>query len=226
MYCASNWALEGFCDSIAYEIAPFNVKMTIVQASIEIGVLTNKITSAPPMHVYSHEENNAPMFRGILDGILNRLPAIQAQYPPSSPTGTDTTGAATSPDSETSRDDGPHLLSQEQVVSLYPPLSRAHSEKLIAETLHALTAIGGHENPPARHIVGVEGISSVKEKLKTVSEELEEFVECSAAVDFEKATHSRMESVNHADNTADAQADMVEGDVNMDVGALETMNTN
>lgn len=57
---------------------------------------------------------------------------------------------------------------------------------LIAETLHALTAIGGHENPPARHIVGFEGVASVKEKLKTVSEELEDFVEASAAVDIER----------------------------------------
>lgn len=209
MYCASNWALEGFCDSLAYEIAPFNIKMTIVQASIEIGILTNRVTSAPPMAVYSHEINNAPMFRGILDGILNRLPAIKAEYSPSSPTGTDATGAPTTPDSDEDRDDGPHLLSQEQVVSLYPPLSQAHSEKLIAETLHALTAIGGHENPPARHIVGVEGISTIKEKLKTVSEELEEFVECSAAVDFEKATHSKIESVNQTDlNGVPADVDM------------------
>jgi len=56
---------------------------------------------------------------------------------------------------------------------------------LIAETIHAVTAVGGHENPPARHIVGFEGVASVKEKLKTVSEELEDFVECSAGVDIE-----------------------------------------
>ncbi len=57
---------------------------------------------------------------------------------------------------------------------------------LLAETLHALMAIGGHENPPARHIVGFEGVASVKEKLKTVTEELEDFVEVSGAVDFGK----------------------------------------
>lgn len=52
------------------------------------------------------------------------------------------------------------------------------------ETVHAITAIGGHENPPARHIVGSEGAASVREKLKTVSEELEDFIECSCAVDI------------------------------------------
>lgn len=57
--------------------------------------------------------------------------------------------------------------------------------ELVAETVNAITAIGGHENPPARYIVGFEGIASVKEKLKTVSEELEDFVEVSCAVDID-----------------------------------------
>ncbi|OQV04149.1 hypothetical protein CLAIMM_09077 [Cladophialophora immunda] len=179
MYCASGWALEGFCDSIAYEIAPFNIKLTIVQASVEIGILTNKITSAPPMKAYTREfGHTAPIFRGILDGLLNRLPGIRAQYPPPPET------EIQSPSSEAERQSGPYLLSRDEVVSLYPPLSHAHTEKLIAETVHALTAIGGHENPPARHIVGVEGVASVKEKLKTVSEELEEFVDTSASADI------------------------------------------
>ena len=182
MYCASNWALEGFCDSIAYEIAPFNIKLTIVQASIEIGILTNKVTSVPPMSAYSPDSGNtAPLFRGILDGLLNRLPGIKAQYPQSPDE-----EMMQSPTSEYERQMGPSLLSRDEVVSLYPPLSPAHTEKQIAETVHCLTAIGGHENPPARHIVGVEGVASVKEKLKTVSEELEDFVDASAAVDIEQ----------------------------------------
>lgn len=202
MYCASNWALEGFCDSIAYEIAPFNIKMTIVQASIELGVLTNKIVTAPPHPAYSPDANSAPLFRGLLDGLLNRLPEIQKQYPSSDTTAIESPSVATtdnvedenfeggasvdSPYSSVSREAGPYLLSRDEVVSLYAPLSSAHKDKMLAETLHALTAIGGHENPPARHIVGHEGVASVKEKLKTVSEELEDFVEVSAAIDFEK----------------------------------------
>ena len=59
---------------------------------------------------------------------------------------------------------------------------------LIAETIHALCAIAGHENPPGRHIVGFEAVGSVKEKLKTVSEELEDFVEVSGAVDIGDGT--------------------------------------
>lgn len=73
------------------------------------------------------------------------------------------------------------------ILETYPSLPMAFRQNLVAETVYAIIAIGGHENPPARHIVGHEGVASVKEKLKTVSEELEDFVEVSAAVDLKKA---------------------------------------
>ncbi|EXJ87579.1 hypothetical protein A1O3_04539 [Capronia epimyces CBS 606.96] len=206
MYCSAGWALEGFCDSIAYEVAPFNIKLTIVQASVEIGILTNKITSAPPMKAYSREfGHTAPIFRGILDGLLNRLPGIRAQYPPSS----EPEQEIQSPSSEAERHSGPYLLSRNEVVSLYPPLSDGHTETLLAETVHALTAIGGHENPPARHIVGVEGVASVKEKLKTVSEELEEFADVSASADIGR----QGSSARRASTLVDVDLKDVEGDL-------------
>lgn len=93
MYCAAGWALEGFCDvsypqlpnssmianavnqSLAYEIAPFNIKLTIIQCSIEIGILTNLVTSVPPIFpAYSPANNHAPLFRGILNHLVPRLP--------------------------------------------------------------------------------------------------------------------------------------------------------
>ena len=161
MYCASQWAIEGYCDSLAYEIAPFNIKMTIIQPAMEVNVLTHKITSAPPMSAYAEETNPAPLSRNILSGILDRLEGT------SEPTSGD-------------------QLHSEEVKSLYPPLSKGMKDRLVAETVHAVAAIGGHDNPPARHIVGFEGVATVKEKLKTVSEELEDFVECSSAVDIEQ----------------------------------------
>jgi hypothetical protein len=87
----------------------------------------------------------------------------------------------TNPDAEPTMGD---LLSSDTVTSLYAPLPIAVKSNLIAETVHALTAIGGHDNPPARHIVGTEGVTAVKEKLKTTSEELEDFIEVSGAVDI------------------------------------------
>lgn len=159
IYCSSQWAIEGYCDSLAYEIAPFNIKMTIIQPNIEIAVLTNKITSAPPLPAYAPDSNPAPLFREILASLLDKLEGSKEP----------TTG---------------DQLQAESVNSVYAPLYRALREQLVAETVHAVAAIGGHDNPPARHIVGFEGTSSVKEKLKTVSEELEDFVESSMAVDI------------------------------------------
>ncbi|KAF2206996.1 hypothetical protein CERZMDRAFT_52078 [Cercospora zeae-maydis SCOH1-5] len=161
MYCASLWAIEGYCDSLAYEIAPFNIRMTIVQPNMEVNVLTHRITSAPPMVCYSDENNPAPLSRNILSSLLDK---IEGSAEPTT---------------------GDQLYSSE-VKSLYAPLSRGMKERLVAETVHAVAAIGGHDNPPARHIVGVEGVTAVKEKLKTVSEELEDFVECSCAADIDR----------------------------------------
>ncbi|KAJ9314974.1 hypothetical protein DTO271D3_4713 [Paecilomyces variotii] len=176
VYCASGWALEGFCDSIAYEIAPFNIKLSILQASIEIGILSNLVTSVPPIvPAYAPAQNHAPLFRGILNGILTRL---------SDENGESAAGVEGSSGSnvDTARGTGP--LSAPHVVSMYPPLTPSHLDILTAETVHAITAIAGHENPPSRHIIGQEGVASVKEKLKTVSEELEDFIQASCAADI------------------------------------------
>ncbi|KAJ5438933.1 uncharacterized protein N7458_009931 [Penicillium daleae] len=182
MYCAAGWALEGFCDSLAFEIAPFNVKLTIVQSSIEIGILANLVTSVPPIFpAYSPANNHAPLFRGILNHLIPRLPDAVSE----GATGNTTTANRSHEKEGSSRvnsiENGP--FSVPEVVSMHPPLSSAHLEVLVSETVYAITSIAGHENPPSRHIVGQEGVASVKEKLKTVSEELEDFIQASFAVD-------------------------------------------
>ncbi|KAI4912083.1 uncharacterized protein J4E92_010128 [Alternaria infectoria] len=84
MYCSSQWAVEGYCDSLAYEIAPFNVKMSLVQANMEVNVLTNRITSVPPMSEYLQGENPAPLAREIFSGLLDKLERIDnpSAHPP------------------------------------------------------------------------------------------------------------------------------------------------
>lgn len=153
-HTAATWALEGFCDSLAYEIAPFNIKVTIVQPNKEIQCLSNKIIMAPQLPWYDSEINPAPSIRDMMTNVLNTDPETAVEP------------------------------SDTEILHRYPKLPASATEKLVMETVHALTAIGGHENPPARHIVGFEGASAVKEKLKTVTEELEDFVEASVAVDI------------------------------------------
>lgn len=156
-YDAATWAIEGFCDSVAYEIAPFNIKMTIVQPNKEVGVLSNKIIFAPQMPQYDSSQNPAPGMRDILCDVVGYHP-----------------------EEDLDEDDERR---EEVITSRYPKLSPSSADRLVMETVHALCGIGGHENPPARHIVGHEGVLSVKEKLKTVSEELEDFVEASLSAD-------------------------------------------
>lgn len=158
-YCAAIWALEGFCDSLTYEIAPFNIKVTIVQPNKEISVLANKIIFAPQLPQYEIENNPAPSPRNIFMNVLNMHPHTRIE-----------------PETDESKKD--------KIQSRYPILPSESRDKLVMETVHALTAIGGHENPPTRHIVGFEGIAAVKEKLRTISEEMEDFVEVSCAVDI------------------------------------------
>ncbi|KAF2280530.1 short chain dehydrogenase/reductase family protein-like protein [Westerdykella ornata] len=188
LYCSSQWAIEGYCDSLAYEIAPFNVKMSIVQANMEINVLTNRMTAVPPMLEYSQAENPAPLARDIFSGLLDKLerannPSAAAEE--KSPAESTSAGSPASSVHEPTTGD---LLSSDTVTSLYAPLPPVFKSSLIAETVHALTAIGGHDNPPARHIVGFEGVTAVKDKLKTTSEELEDFIEVSNAVDIARDT--------------------------------------
>lgn len=167
MYSAATWALEGYCDSLAYEIAPFNIKLTIVQPNKEISVLTNKITFAPQLPQYESSNNPAPGLRDILTNVMNQHPETRISDPSRSSS------------------------KKPKIVSRYPRLPSEARDRLVMETVHALTAIGGHENPPARHIVGYEGVTAVKEKLKTVSEELEDFIEVSCAVDIFKSDVGR-----------------------------------
>jgi hypothetical protein len=158
--------------------------MSIVQANMEVNVLTNKMTSVPPMNEYLQAENPAPLARDIFSGILDKLDRLNnpsAAFDINSPTDSMST---TSPDATLHEPSMGDLLSSDTVTSLYAPLPAVVKSSLIAETVHALTAIGGHDNPPARHIVGFEGVTAVKEKLKTTSEELEDFIEVSNAVDI------------------------------------------
>lgn len=190
MYSAATWALEGFCDSLAYEIAPFNVKVTIVQPNQEIQSLTNRLIFAPQIsaYAYAHSLTDAPNVRDILANVLNTdpttsLPEVDLPAPPGSRGG----GGGGSDMAQTPDD---YEISVEpemghgDVQQRYPRLEPGTADRLVMETVHALAAIGGHENPPNRHIVGNEGAMAVKEKLKTVSEEMEDFVDASLAVDI------------------------------------------
>lgn len=79
------------------------------------------------------------------------------------------------------------------ITFLYLTLSIKMKDYLITETLHALTAIDEHKNLPTQHIVEYEGVVSMKKKLKTVSEKLKNFVNCSCTVNIEEGVDEERE---------------------------------
>ncbi|KAL9053907.1 MAG: hypothetical protein Q9162_004480 [Coniocarpon cinnabarinum] len=186
VYCASQWAIEGYVDSLAYEVAPFDIKVSIVQSSIEVSVLTNPIVAAPPMPEYGSEKHGAPLARRIFARLLDSLDQSTA------PRDTEDGGSSTLPEEMQRMRLENELLNNDTLTQIRAPLPTSFRDQLLAETVHAVLAIGGHSTPPARHIVGHEGVASVKEKLLTAGQELEEFVEVSAAADLPEA--ARMQS--------------------------------
>ena len=67
------------------------------------------------------------------------------------------------------------------IVSATPPPST-----VLADTVGVIMQIAALENPPGRIVVGSESVEQVKDRLKTVSEELEEFLEASLGADIPK----------------------------------------
>lgn len=57
---------------------------------------------------------------------------------------------------------------------------------MLAETVLIILHISGLENPPGRIVVGNDGVEMVKDRVKTVSEELEEFLDASLGADIPK----------------------------------------
>lgn len=152
--------------------------MTIVQPDLEINVLTNPISAAPLLPQYSSSTHPAPLSRTILGQLIDRLDETKGQAALQGQN-------YISQSLQSSGSQQPKSLSSQAEISrVNLQLPAEMQEALISETVYALAALGGHNNPPARHIVGLEAVNSVKEKLKTVSEELEDFIQASVAVDF------------------------------------------
>ncbi|KAI9674255.1 MAG: hypothetical protein M1829_003802 [Trizodia sp. TS-e1964] len=168
MHCASSAALEGFCDTLTYEVAPFNIKVSIVQPPAEVNLLTNTLTCVSSLPCSAAESNPSNSVRAMLvsatrvtQHVSNKLEGQQSDSIPNR-----------------------NSKAQEKVSTRIPDMAESTESSLLAETVYALAAIGGHSNPPSRHIVGFDAAAMVKEKVKCASEDLEEFAEPGTALDM------------------------------------------
>ncbi|RPB25351.1 NAD(P)-binding protein [Terfezia boudieri ATCC MYA-4762] len=167
--CAADHAIEGFCDALAYEVAPFGVRVSVVQPPIEVNVLSNPLTifpehpsyKNPPFATSTNGRIHTPVtFMRNLISTMHPATTIPTPISPSSPPNTTPVPA--------------HHT---------PPTSLLSLASILAETVHIITSISGLDDPPGRIVVGSENAEQVKERLKAVSEELEDFLEVSVSVD-------------------------------------------
>lgn len=121
---AADHAVEGLVDAVAFEVAPFGVRCTVVQAG---------------------------------DGVVGGQ-NVEVAGPV----------------------EGEVLQRVEKVVN---GLKEGIDEEQVREVGRVVFEIAGLENPPGRITVGVEEGEGVRERLKMVSEELEEFLEASMKAD-------------------------------------------
>ncbi|KAK6350776.1 hypothetical protein TWF718_003962 [Orbilia javanica] len=200
---AAHHAVEGFTEALAFEIAPFNIKLTNVEPSIMTYLLTNPVHLPPEVpidgqeavkvdRVVSHgdddddeDDDDEHLTPRMGAGNVRRLLET----------------VTTKPDSglNTPKDVGDPMSSDIAApfarVLRYPNLTPNAQLALVAETTKVIMAVAGKDNPPGRIIVGGEdggedgegGVQSVKERMKAVSEELEEFLECAMSVDVPNA---------------------------------------
>jgi NAD(P)-dependent dehydrogenase (short-subunit alcohol dehydrogenase family) len=69
-YHASKWGIEGFCETVAREIAPFGIGMTIVEPGATPTGFGSSLATAPVMPEYEHTPAGEAR-RAIADGTFN-----------------------------------------------------------------------------------------------------------------------------------------------------------
>jgi len=134
---AADHAAEGLCDALAFEVAPFGVRVSVVQPGIETAVW-----GAGEVVVASEKDE----YR-----------------------------------------DAPGGEAARRVRALAERVGEAGGMAEVdgmADTVRIVVEIAGSENPPGRITVGEEQVEVVKERLKTLSEELEEYLEASLSADI------------------------------------------
>ncbi|ODQ67151.1 hypothetical protein NADFUDRAFT_45346 [Nadsonia fulvescens var. elongata DSM 6958] len=80
---AANCAIEGYCESLAFEVAPYNIKVTVVEVPPEVGLFTNAVIFASEGQIYKNTVTEkvrntiessdifpSQAFRDAIDGIL------------------------------------------------------------------------------------------------------------------------------------------------------------
>jgi NAD(P)-dependent dehydrogenase (short-subunit alcohol dehydrogenase family) len=133
--CAADHAIEGLLDGLAFEVAPFNIRVSVVQPPVEVALWgMGEAKVAEELNAYKEVEGGERV------GTVRRMAEMMAR-------------------------------------------DRVQND-LLEDTVRIIVEIAGTENPPGRITVGEEAVEVVKDRLKTLSEELEECLDASLAADI------------------------------------------
>lgn len=200
---AAHHAVEGFTEALAFEIAPFNIKLTNVEPSIMTYLLTNPVHLPPEIPIEGQEVIKEA--DRVANGDEDDDDDDDEHLTPKTGAGNvrrllETVTVKPHSGSNTPKANAGGLMASDIAapfarVLRYPNLTPNAQLALAAETTKVIMAVAGKDNPPGRIIVGGEdggedgegGVQSVKERMKAVSEELEEFFECAMSVDVPNA---------------------------------------
>lgn len=149
-------ALEGYLEALACEVAPFNIKVSIVETPLEVSLFTVPAVIAEAAPARYGADTVAGRMRALV-----QAGGVRRAYSHSH--------------SGWHGSDG--LLDSENEGGMFPV-------QAMRETVHTVLSIGGLENPPGRVIVGKEAIGQIKTKLALLSEDLEEFMDVSVSADY------------------------------------------
>ncbi|KAK6507014.1 hypothetical protein TWF481_005468 [Arthrobotrys musiformis] len=200
---AAHHAVEGFTEALAFEVAPFNIKLTNVEPSIMTYLLTNPVHLPPEVPIDGLETVKAED-RVVSGDDDDEDDDDDEHLTPKMGAGDvrrllEKVTIKTDSGVNTPKDAGDPMSSDVAApfarVLRYPSLTPNAQLALVAETTKVIMAVAGKDNPPGRIIVGGEdggedgegGVQSIKERMKAVSEELEEFLECAMSVDVPNA---------------------------------------
>ncbi|EXJ64546.1 oxidoreductase [Cladophialophora yegresii CBS 114405] len=173
-YCASKYAVEGLIESMLYEVAPFNINLTLVEPGhLRRDDNTNLPPRPPPQQSVSQTNTSTANAAGAPTNGKSQGPGqTQPQQQPPKQTDLPLFGhfKVARPSSPYSTKDSPAAHTQRtlQWMGSNQPTSVVKAAELVWQLGHC-------RYPPVRLLLGSFAVESIRDRLKSIIEEIEDW---------------------------------------------------
>ncbi|OCT54040.1 short chain dehydrogenase/reductase family protein [Cladophialophora carrionii] len=167
-YCASKYAVEGLIESMLYEVAPFNINLTLVEPG-HLRRDDNINIPPPPQQPVSQTNTSAPNAAGAAINGKGQTPP-QQQNPKQTDLPLFGHFKVARPSSPYSTKDSPAAHTQRtlQWMGANQPTSVVKAAELVWQLGHC-------RYPPVRLLLGSFAVESIRDRLKSIIEEIEDW---------------------------------------------------